>query len=159
MVRAESNDRIPLMRLTSTAFAEGASIPPKYTCDGQDTIPPLRFEDIPKGAAALALVMDDPDAPGGTWDHWVIWNIPPATTEIREGTAPQGVFGKNSWGRINWGGPCPPDREHRYFFRLYALDGMLDLPQGSSKGELEKAMRGHILGEARLMGRYDRKRR
>lgn len=147
------------MRLTSPAFSEGNSIPSKYTCDGGDTIPPLRFEDVPGGAKSLALVMDDPDAPGGTWDHWLLWNIPPDTREVKEGKAPRGVGGKNSWGRNDWGGPCPPDREHRYFFRLYALDRELDLAAGARKGELEKAMRGHVVAEAQLMGRYDRKRR
>jgi Raf kinase inhibitor-like YbhB/YbcL family protein len=146
------------MRIKSPLFADGGSIPSKYTCDGQDAIPPLKFEDVPEGTAALALVMDDPDAPHGTWDHWVVWNIPPDAKEIREGAAPRGVFGRNSWGRNDWGGPCPPDKEHRYFFRLYALDRMLDLPAGSSKAELEKAMRGYIIAEGQLMGRYDRKK-
>ncbi|HSP16395.1 MAG TPA: YbhB/YbcL family Raf kinase inhibitor-like protein [Thermoanaerobaculia bacterium] len=147
------------MKITSSAFSEGASIPAKYTCDGGDAIPPLRFEDVPEEAASLALVMDDPDAPGGTWDHWVVWNIPRDTAEVREGLAPKGVFGNNSWRRKTWGGPCPPDREHRYFFRLYALDSTLDLAPGSTKAQLEKAMRGHILAEAQLMGRYNRPRR
>jgi Raf kinase inhibitor-like YbhB/YbcL family protein len=142
------------MRLTSSAFTEGSSIPSKYTCDGDDAIPPLHFEDVPPAAKSLALVMDDPDAPGGTWDHWIVWNLPPGTKEVKEGKAPGGVGGKNSWGRNDWGAPCPPDREHRYFFRLYALDRELDLGAGAKKGELEKAMRGHIVAEAQLMGRY-----
>ena len=146
------------MRIKSPAFKEGASIPSKYTCDGQDAILPLKFEDVPEGAKSLALVMDDPDAPHGTWDHWIVWNIPPDTKEIREGTPPKGVFGKNGWGKTEWGGPCPPDREHRYFFRVYAIDRMLDLPSGSTKAELQKAMRGYIIEEAQIMGRYDRKK-
>lgn len=146
------------MKITSPAFEEGSSIPAKYTCDGDDAIPPLRFEEVPEGAASLALVMDDPDAPRGTWDHWVVWNIPAGTAEIREGNPPKGTFGRNSWGRNDWGGPCPPDREHRYTFRLYALDRTLDLGSGSTKEDLENAMRGHVVAEAQLMGRYDRPR-
>lgn len=146
------------MNITSPAFQEGASIPPKYTCDGDDAIPPLKFDRVPEGAASLALVMDDPDAPRGTWDHWVVWNIPPEISEIREGNPPKGTFGRNGWGRNDWGGPCPPDREHRYYFRLYALDRMLDLAPGSTKEDLEKAMQGHLVAQAQLMGRYDRPR-
>jgi Raf kinase inhibitor-like YbhB/YbcL family protein len=147
------------MKITSPAFSDGGSIPAKYTCDGGDAIPPLRFEDVPENAAALALVMDDPDAPRGTWDHWILWNIPPQTAEVREGVPPQAVNGRNSWGRTGWGGPCPPDREHRYFFCLFALDQKLDLPPGSTKAELKAAMKGHIVDEAQLVGRYDRRRR
>ncbi len=147
------------MKLTSTAFKEGASIPAKYTCDEKDTIPPLTFEDIPDKAVTLALVMDDPDAPMGIWDHWVVWNIPRDTRGVREGSEPSGVAGKNSWNRSGWGGPCPPDREHRYFFKLYALDAKLDLKAGSTKAQLEKAMKGHVVAEAQLMGRYNRRGR
>lgn len=147
------------MKITSSAFAEGASIPSKYTCDGSDTIPPLLFEGIPERAVSLALVMDHPDAPMGTWDHWVMWNIPRDTAEVREGTAPRGEMGKNSWKKNAWGGPCPPDREHRYSFRLYALDTTLDLPSSTTKAQLEKAMQGHIVEQAQLMGRYDRKKK
>lgn len=147
------------MKLTSSAFKEGASIPAKYTCDEKDTIPPLAFEDIPEKAVTFALIMDDPDAPRGTWDHWIVWNIPRDTKGVREGSEPSGVSGKNSWGRTGWGGPCPPDREHRYFFKLYALDGKLDLQAGSTKAQLEKAMKGHIVAEAQLMGRYNRRGR
>lgn len=147
------------MKLTSPAFADQQPIPSKYTCDGTDTIPPLSFEGVPPGAASLALVMDDPDAPVGTWDHWVLWNIPPGTAGVAEGRAPEGVAGKNSWGRTSWGGPCPPDREHRYFFRLYALDVKLGLGAGADKKALLEAIQGHVLAEAQLVGRYDRKRR
>jgi Raf kinase inhibitor-like YbhB/YbcL family protein len=146
------------MKISSPAFGENESIPPKYTCDGQDLIPPLKFEGVPDGAASLALIVDDPDAPGGTWDHWIVWNIPPKTKEIAEGKHPPGVTGQNSWGKNAWGGPCPPDRQHRYFFKLYALDTKLDLPVGENKKDLEKAMKGHILMEAKLVGVYDRKR-
>lgn len=144
------------MRITSPAFQDGTAIPAKYTCDGNDVIPPLRFEEIPEGTVSLALIVDDPDAPRGTWDHWVLWNIPVGTTQVSEGTEPGGVPGKNSWGRTGWGGPCPPDREHRYFFRLYALDSVLALAEGSTKVDLMKAMQSHILAETKLMGRYDR---
>ena len=146
------------MKISSRAFQDQSVIPSQYTCDGQDRIPPLSFADVPTGAKTLALVMDDPDAPMGIWDHWVIWNISPTTKEIPEGQAPQGIAGRNSWGKNSYGGPCPPDREHRYFFKLYALDTTLDLPPSSRKSDLEKAMKGHILTEAQLMGRYDRKR-
>lgn len=147
------------MKMSSPAFADHEAIPAKYTCDGQDLIVPLKFEGVPDGAASLALIVDDPDAPGGTWDHWVVWNIPPRTKEIAEGKHPPGVTGKNSWGKNAWGGPCPPDRQHRYFFKLYALDAKLDLPPGERKTDLEKAMKGHVLAEAQLVGVYDRKRR
>ncbi len=147
------------MKMSSPAFADHAPIPAKYTCDGQDLIPPLQFEEVPVGAVSLVLIVDDPDAPGGTWDHWVIWNIPADTTEIPEGRHPPCVTGKNSWGKNAWGGPCPPDRQHRYFFKLYALDAKLALPPGEPKSALEKAMKGHVLAEAQLVGVYDRKRR
>jgi len=146
------------MKLSSPAFKEGASIPVRYTCDGEDVSPPLTFGDVPKNAKSLVLIMDDPDAPVGIWDHWVAFDIPPATTQIAEGSEPAGTAGKNSWKRTGYGGPCPPDREHRYFFRLYALDAALNLPAGSTKGDVERAMRGHVIAEAALMGRYNRKR-
>ena len=146
------------MKITSPAFAPNESIPSKYTCDGTDLIPPLTFDDVPAGTAALALVVDDPDAPRGTWDHWVVWDIPPDARGVQEGKEPQGTAGKNGWGRNDWGGPCPPDREHRYFFRLYALDAKLGLAAGSSKHALLRAMKRHVLAEAELVGRYDRKR-
>jgi len=145
------------MKISSTAFTEGGSIPGKYTCDGANTSPPLAFAEIPSGAKSLALVVDDPDAPKGTFDHWVVWNIPASTTSVGEGQAPQGVAGKTGFGKPGYGGPCPPNGEHRYFFKLYALDAMLNLPASSTKGDLEKAMQGHTLGQAQLMGKYKRK--
>jgi Raf kinase inhibitor-like YbhB/YbcL family protein len=144
------------MRVSSPAFAADQSIPSKYTCDGEDLIPPLEFTNVPPNAKALALIVDDPDAPMGTWDHWLIWNIPASTTRVVEGKAPEGVTGRNSWNKNAWGGPCPPDREHRYFFRMYALDTMLNLPPSARKSDLQKAMEGHTVAEAELMGRYDR---
>jgi len=152
------------MKLTSSVFAEGEKIPSKYTCDGQNINPPLLFSDLPKDAQTLVLIMDDPDIPQfvkqkfhtQVWDHWVVFNIPPDTGEIPEGKNPPGDLGRNTGGNNSYGGPCPPDREHRYFFKLYALDTELDLLEGATKAEVEKAMKNHILAEARLMGRYER---
>lgn len=141
------------MRITSTFQHEG-NIPPEYTCDGQDKIPPLEISDVPAGAKSLALIMDDPDAPMGTWDHWILWNLP---ANIKLVDRQMGVGGRNSWGKTNYGGPCPPSGVHRYFFKLYALDIVLDLPAGSNKAALEKTMKGHILAQAVLMGKYQRK--
>ena len=145
------------MKISSSAFADGQPIPSKYTCDGSDTSTPLAFSDVPKNAKTLALVMDDPDAPGGTFDHWVVWNIPTNTNAVGEGQPPQGVMGRTGFGKNAYGGPCPPGGEHRYYFKLYALDTSLDLKPGSSKADLERAMKGHIVAEAKTMGRYKRK--
>jgi len=152
------------MKITSSAFGENTLIPDKYTCDGDDLIPPLSFDDVPDTAKSLALVMDDPDVPrhlreDGNWDHWVVWNIPPDTRGIEEGKPPVGVQGMNSWGRNDWGGPCPPDKQHRYFFKLFALDTELDLPTAAGKPALLKAMEGHVIAKAELVGVYDRKSR
>ena len=144
------------MRITSPAFKHEGMIPSKYTCDGRDISPPLKFEDVPKAAASLAVVMDDPDAPAGTFDHWVVWNIPPGTTSVEEGREPQGVQGRTSFGRTGYGGPCPPRGVHRYFFKLYALDAMMNLPAGSRKRDLEQALGGHVIEQAVLMGKYSR---
>ncbi|MBI3035803.1 YbhB/YbcL family Raf kinase inhibitor-like protein [Candidatus Woesearchaeota archaeon] len=145
------------MKLTSTAFTHNGAIPSEYTCDGYDLSPPLSIGDVPANAKSLALIMDDPDAPVGTWDHWVVFNIPTTTKEISKGTEPKGVAGRNSWGRTGYGGPCPPSGTHRYFFKLYALDTTLNLPEGSAKKELEKAMQGHIVAQAHFMGTYKRR--
>ena len=139
----------------NSVFANGGNIQPEYTCDGQDKTPPLEVSEVPANAKSLALVVDDPDAPMGTWDHWILWNIPPNTTLIDKQI---GIAGRNSWGKTNYGGPCPPSGTHRYFFKLYALDLMLDLPAGSNKAALEKAMKGHILEETALMGKYSRQK-
>ena len=144
------------MRITSPAFENENLIPPKYTCDGKDISPRLELLDIPGETVSLALVMDDPDAPLGTFDHWVVWNIPPRTTVIEEGKEPGGVQGRTGFRRKRYGGPCPPGGVHRYFFKLYALDAMMDLPEGSSKRDLEKSMEGHIIAKAVLMGKYSR---
>jgi hypothetical protein len=145
------------MKLTSSAFVDGGNIPSKYTCDGVNISPPLEISDVPEGTQTLALVMDDPDAPMGTFDHWLVWNIPKETREILEGTEPQGVQGRTDFGKLGYGGPCPPFGTHAYKFKLYALNKKLDLREGSSKRELENAMKGHIIEEVVLTGKYRRK--
>lgn len=148
------------MKITSSAFSDGALIPIKYTCDGDDISPPLVWNDIPENTASFVLINDDPDAPVGTWDHWILFNLDGKTTELAENvdlSKLAGVqLGRNSWRRNDYGGPCPPYGTHRYFFKLYALDMKLDLPASSSKQDIEKAMTGHILAEAELLGRYKR---
>lgn len=151
------------IQITSSAFNEGNPIPKKYTCDGEDVSPPLAWSGVPAGAKSLALIVDDPDAPVGTWTHWVIFNLPPTLNGLSEGIAktPQveggAVQGNNDFRRPGYGGPCPPrGKTHRYFFKLYALDTSLALKAGSSKAEVEKAMRGHILAQGQLIGAYSR---
>jgi Raf kinase inhibitor-like YbhB/YbcL family protein len=149
------------MKLTSTAFKNGGKIPSKHTCDGPNINPPLNIADVPSGAKSLVLVMDDPDVPknlrkDGMWDHWVVFNIPVTVQEIKEGEEPKGVHGIGTSQNLKYNGPCPPDREHRYFFKVYALDMELDLPQKATKKQVEKAMEGHILEKTELMGRYER---
>lgn len=149
------------MKLTSPAFEHEGKIPAKYTCDGENINPPLKIADVPSGAKSLVLIMDDPDVPkylrkDGMWDHWVVFNIPPGVREIKEGEEPQGTHGIGTGSNLNYMGPCPPDREHRYFFKLYALDTELNLPEKATKQQIEKAMEGHILAETQLMGRYKR---
>ncbi len=144
------------MELTSPAFENGGMIPARYSCDGDDVSPPLRISGVPEGARALVLIMDDPDAPMGTFDHWLVWNIPADTTEIAEGTEPEGVPGRTDFGNTHYGGPCPPGGTHTYRFRLYALDRELDLPKGARKKKLLQAMEGHVLAEAVLRGKYSR---
>ncbi|MBI2541408.1 YbhB/YbcL family Raf kinase inhibitor-like protein [Candidatus Woesearchaeota archaeon] len=146
------------MKLASPAFQNNAAIPSEYTCDGSDLSPALLISDVPSNAKSLVLVMDDPDAPAGTWDHWAVFNINPSIKEITKGAEPGGTAGRNSWGRAGYGGPCPPSGTHRYFFKMYALDIMLGLPENSTKKELEKAMQGHIIAKAELMGTYKRDR-
>jgi Raf kinase inhibitor-like YbhB/YbcL family protein len=146
------------MELTSPAFEHEGMIPAVHACDGKNVSPELNLSDVPDGTGSLALVMDDPDAPGGTFDHWVVWNIAPDTRSIPRGKEPRGIQGRTGFGRLGYGGPCPPGGTHRYFFRLYALDCELDLRKGARKNELEAAMEGHILDRAELMGRYRRQR-
>ena len=154
------------MKLTSPAFQQNGKIPSKYTCDGENINPPLLIADVPKSVKSLVLLMDDPDIPEiakknfnvEVWDHWVVFNMPPTLRTIEEGENPPGILGKNTRGNITYGGPCPPDREHRYFFRLYALDIMLNLKEGATKNEVEQAMRGHILEQTESIGRYERRK-
>jgi hypothetical protein len=146
------------LKLSSTAFGMNGMIPEKYTCDGADVAPPLAIEGVPESARSLALVVDDPDAPAGTWVHWVVWNIDPKTAEIAEGSVPQGARqGMNDFRKLDYGGPCPPSGTHRYFFKLYALDALLDLEKGAPKAALERSMKGHLLAQAQIIGRYRRK--
>jgi Raf kinase inhibitor-like YbhB/YbcL family protein len=143
------------LSIKSPAFENGKLIPKKYTCDGQDINPPLTIEGIPKDAKTLVLAVDDPDAPSGTFDHWIVWNIPASTSIIRENTIP-GVEGKNSARQKGYMGPCPPSSTHRYFFKVYALDNELNLSISSRKKDVEKAMEGHILAKGELTGLYRR---
>jgi len=148
--------------LTSPAFAHGETIPCKYTCDGEDISPPLRWSDPPQGTQSLALIADDPDAPIGTWVHWVLYNLPAETRGLPEAIPPDADLpdgsrhGRNSWRRLGYGGPCPPSGTHRYFFKLYALDTVLDLVASASKKQLLRTMERHILAQAELMGVYAR---
>lgn len=142
------------MKLTSSAFKHEGFIPDVYTCKGKDISPPLKIADVPQEAKSLALIVDDPDAPGKTWVHWVVFDIP-VTDKIGENSIP-GKQGMNDFGRKDYGGPCPPSGVHRYFFKLYALDVSLDLKEGINKGELEKAMEGHILDRCELLGKYQK---
>jgi len=144
------------MKLSSTAFENGGAIPAEYTCDGADVSPALSFSDIPENAKSLALIVDDPDAPMGTWVHWVVWNIPPNTTGFSKGENITFQQGKNDFGKLDYGGPCPPSGTHRYYFKLYALDTMLNLETGVTKKHLEDAMSGHIIEKVELMGTYSR---
>ncbi|MGQ9588217.1 MAG: YbhB/YbcL family Raf kinase inhibitor-like protein [Thermoplasmata archaeon] len=150
-------------RLESPEFKHGESIPKKFTCDGADVSPALRWSDVPVGTRSFALICDDPDAPMGTWVHWVIYNIPGDRTGISENVPKQSLLpdgtkqGSNSWRKTGYGGPCPPGKKpHRYFFKLMALDTMVQIPAGASKDELLRAVGGHVLGEAELVGLYGR---
>ena len=158
----EEGGQIVPFELTSTAFVQGEPIPGRYTCDGEDVSLPLQWGDPPAGTLSFAIIMDDPDAPVGTWIHWVLYNLPdeiralpeavPPDTELPDGSR----HGENSWRRPGYGGPCPPSGTHRYFFKLYALDAVLDLAAGASKEQLLQVMEGHILAQAELMGTYTR---
>ncbi|HTF99767.1 MAG TPA: YbhB/YbcL family Raf kinase inhibitor-like protein [Nitrospirota bacterium] len=146
------------LTITSPAFKHNGLIPAKYTCDGADINPPLVIEHIPAGAKSLALIVDDPDAPRGTWVHWVVWNIAADTKKIDEDTVPPGAAqGMNDFRQREYGGPCPPSNTHRYFFKIYALDTRLTLGENTNKLGLEKAITGHILNQAELTGLYQKK--
>jgi Raf kinase inhibitor-like YbhB/YbcL family protein len=149
--------------LKATAFPNGGVIPKKYTCDGADLSPALSWDDAPAGTQSLALIVDDPDAPMGTWTHWLIWNIPAKATLLPEDTPKMNLLdngarqGGNNFKRIGYGGPCPPPgKPHRYFFKLYALDARLEVKAGAVRSELEPALQPHILAQAQWMGTYGR---
>ena len=143
------------LHITSPAFEKNGFVPSKYTCDGADVNPPLKIKDVPKGTESLVLIVDDPDAPMGTWDHWIVWNIPP-TEAIDEDSVP-GIEGMNDFNRHSYGGPCPPSGTHRYFFKVYALDTSLHLDSNARKEDVERAMEAHILAEGEIVGRYSRR--
>jgi Raf kinase inhibitor-like YbhB/YbcL family protein len=150
-------------RIESAAFKEGAFIPARFSCQGENVSPPLKWTDPPAGARSFVLVVDDPDAPGGTWTHWVVFNLPAQTRAMEENVPKQdelangGLQGLTSFGSVGYGGPCPPPgKAHRYFFRLYALDTVLSLKTGATREDVVAALKGHTLGEAQLMGRYKR---
>jgi Raf kinase inhibitor-like YbhB/YbcL family protein len=141
-----------VFHVESLAFSQGEDIPKKYTCEGENVNPPLQFSDLPEETKTLAVIVEDPDAPNGTFTHWVAWNISPNKPITESNTT--GVNGLNSFGSEGYGGPCPPSGSHRYYFKIYALDAKLDLPAGSKKEALQQAMEGHILASGELMGRY-----
>jgi len=146
------------MLVSSQAFPNNGMIPSEYTCDGANVNPPLTIRNVPAKTGSLAMIVDDPDAPRGTWVHWVVWNVGPDTTEIPAESVPRGALqGTNDFGKQGYGGPCPPSGTHRYFFKLYALDTSLALKSGATKVQLEEAMKGHILEKAELLGLYKRK--
>jgi len=146
------------MKITSSAFQEGGNIPSKFTCDGSDTSPPLQITSVPVEAKTLVLVADDPDAPGRLFTHWLVWNIPPQTNSIAEGSAPKGVQGTNDFGKSGYGGPCPPPGTHRYSFKVFALDRELELRSGAKRSQVDAAMKCHVIAQGELMGRYARKK-
>ncbi|MBI4782422.1 MAG: YbhB/YbcL family Raf kinase inhibitor-like protein [Oscillatoriophycideae cyanobacterium NC_groundwater_1537_Pr4_S-0.65um_50_18] len=149
-------------RLTSPVFADESLIPAKFTCDGENISPMLQWDQPPTQTKSLALIVEDPDAPGQTFTHWVLYDLPPDTRQLPEKVSPQpflqagGLQGKSSFGKYGYGGPCPPSGTHRYLFKLYALDQILDLPPGTTQTDLVEAMQGHVLAEAKLTGKYAR---
>lgn len=152
------------IKITSSAFTHGGLIPAKYTCDGADISPPLKWDAVPEATQGIALICDDPDAPMGTWVHWVLYNLPPETKELSENfpqdeTLPDGTRqGVSDFGKTGYGGPCPPGGTHRYYFKIYALDKKLDIEPIADKAALLKAMKDHILAQGQLMGKYKRQR-
>ena len=150
------------LEVVSPAFAAGGMIPRKHTCDGEDVSPEISWSGVPAGTRSFALICDDPDAPAGTWVHWVVFNLPAAVSRLPEALPAKpalpsgGRQGKNDFRRIGYGGPCPPSGTHRYVFKVYALDRLLDLEPGATKAQVEAAMKGHVLAEGSLMGRYRR---
>ena len=159
---AQSSDQKSEIKVTSVAFQQGQPIPRQYTCAGINISPPLEWSGVPKTAKTIAIIVDDPDAPGGSWAHWVLYNVPADNIGFVENvpmfeTLKAGGFqGKNDFGKIGYGGPCPPSGTHRYFFKLYAVDAELSLKAGATRAELEKALEGHVLAQGQLMGTYQR---
>ena len=143
------------MRISSPAFEAEGRIPAEYTCEGDDINPEIRIEEVPEDTESLVMILDDPDAPSKTWLHWLVYDIPPGKSVIAEDSVP-GTEGTNDFDRRSYGGPCPPSGEHRYYFRVYALDARLDLGEGSFRSEVEKAMKGHVLDSGELMGKYSK---
>lgn len=151
--------KVMAFMMESKSFKHETTIPTKYTCDGANISPHISWQDLPADTKSLVLIVEDPDAPAGTWDHWVLFNIPPTTKELPENiqNLPTGTtMGNNSYRVGTYRGPCPPDKEHRYIFKLYALDQVLTLPEGATKSEVASAMNKHVLGTAELIGRYNR---
>jgi Raf kinase inhibitor-like YbhB/YbcL family protein len=146
------------MKITSSAFQEGGNIPSKFTCEGSDTSLPLQITGVPSEAKGLVLIVDDPDAPGGVFTHWLIWNIPPQTNSVAEGSAPKGVQGTNDFGKSGYRGPCPPPGTHRYSFKIFALDRELELRSGAKRAQVDAAMKGHVIARGELVGRYARRK-
>jgi Raf kinase inhibitor-like YbhB/YbcL family protein len=144
------------LKVRSPEFKDNEHMPERFTCDGDGISPPIEIGNVPKGAKSLALIVDDPDAPSGTYVHWVVWNIPPSTTNIEEGKPP-GKEGANSSGDMSYTGPCPPSGTHRYFFKVYALDTELDIDEDSNKEDVEDAMDGHVLASGQTIGLYSRR--
>jgi Raf kinase inhibitor-like YbhB/YbcL family protein len=145
----------PALEVTSSAFKNGGLIPTEFSCKGADVNPPLRIASAPSDAKRLAVTVTDPDAPGGTFTHWLVWNIDPKTTEISSGSLPSGaVQGMNDFGRVGYGGPCPPSGTHRYYFRVFALDTELPLKSSAKAADFEKAIAGHVIARGELMGRF-----
>lgn len=146
------------MKITSSAFQEGGTIPEKFSKNGQNVSPALRIEGAPAETKTLAIIVDDPDAPVGLFTHWLVWNIDPKTTEVAEGSAPSGAIqGKNDFGDVGYGGPQPPSGTHRYFFKVFALDRVLDLKSGAKRKDVDAAMKGHIIAQGSLMAKYSKK--
>jgi len=160
---SEERSQDMTISVSSSAFQEGSMIPEKYTCDGEDVSPPLKWTGTPEGTKSLALISDDPDAPMGTWVHWVLWNIPASVRELAENVSPKPELpdgsrqGISDFRRPGYGGPCPLSGVHRYYFKVYALDTMLDLPSSTREADLVKAMKGHVLAEGQLVGKYSRR--
>jgi Raf kinase inhibitor-like YbhB/YbcL family protein len=158
VVPGKETARTGMLMISSPAFENNGLIPEEYTCEGRNVNPRLVIGNIPPGTKSFALIVDDPDAPMGTWVHWVVWNIPPETREIRENSLPAGANqGLNDFRKHEYGGPCPPSGTHRYFFKLYALDALLDLPHNTTKTGLEKAMTGHVIEHSGVVGLYKRR--